>query len=135
MKTSDREAMGKLYLENWNDNPYKSDVEALKKHQIDVDRESGRIQPNPRSNTFEDDPENMTDHEPGRALEDMKFAWVRAILAAKKYNDNSAQGILRSGFISWAKDNNLTNDPDVREALDSGSTRARPWDGSGGFGG
>lgn len=131
MKSRDRDAMAKLYMESWNDNPYIDDIEALKQHQDEVDRESGRLQP--RGNrSFEDDPEEM-DQGIDMGLENAKNTKIKNLLNIR---DRALQGdmnasvnlpVMKQEFISWMKDKNLLDDPEVQRALKRLSA-PRPYD-------
>jgi hypothetical protein len=124
MKRKDQEAIAKLYTESWDDNPYIDDVEQLKQHQSNVDKESGRIQHNLQTDrSFDEEPEDMQDPKLDSRFENAKNAKIAAIFATSKrakQGDHNAKvilSILKLSFKSWARDLNLLNDPEVKAAL------------------
>ena len=124
LTTKDQDAIAHLYTEGWEENPYKDDVEKIKKHQAGVDRESGRVRlGGRRGDVFDDDVDNMQDPELDSRFENAKKSKISAILDTAKrakegdFNAKVILSILKLSFKDWARDLNLLDDPDVKAAI------------------
>lgn len=129
MKTADREAMGKLYVESLDrsqeydmENPYTDDMAKLKHRQVATDVESGRIQPVQKRKSFHDDPQSMADDQDYNKLKAQEESWLRTLKAAQHmaYRGSREDRLhfkqLVQDCLKWLHDNDMDG-TDVHDFL------------------